>query len=162
MWTETEESPTWLQRPRGKLDSRAVDRTAAAFSSDSWDQVLKIWSTIPTDGEEEMEESTNQLRKKQETEQLGPTRTPIVTCRPQGSNFLGAVVRGWRNLQCILEPTRWSVGWSLAVLSQPGQEIVFHYISYTPLCKHLASGSHMGMSDCGIPRLQTTLRCGCP
>ncbi|KAJ6665296.1 hypothetical protein lerEdw1_004345 [Lerista edwardsae] len=82
----------------GSVESIAVDASRTKFCSGSWDKMLKIWSAVPTDEEDEieMEEVGNRPRKKQKTEQLGLTRT--------------------------------------------GNK-VFNSISYSPLCRRLASGS---------------------
>ncbi|XP_020828477.1 ribosome biogenesis protein WDR12 isoform X2 [Phascolarctos cinereus] len=78
------------------VESVAVNSTGTKFCSGSWDKMLKIWSAVPTNEEDEIEDSTNKPRKKQRTEQLGLTRT------------------GNKAFNCI---------------------------SYSPLCKRLASGN---------------------
>ncbi|XP_066304329.1 ribosome biogenesis protein wdr12-like [Branchiostoma lanceolatum] len=123
------------------VDCLATHPTADRFASGSWDKMIKLWSL--GDAGEEEEEERPRGKKKAKQEQLGPTRTPLMTLQGHSEAVTSVA---W-----VDDVTLCSASWDHTIRTWDAEAGVpketltgskaFHSVSYSNLSHLLASGS---------------------
>ncbi|XP_071492684.1 ribosome biogenesis protein wdr12-like [Diadema antillarum] len=146
-WKEDEKQARPLHTCRGhakSVDSVAVDQSGTRICSGSFDKMLKLWSAVPSSGEEEPPEIQEQQKKRARRDGSAPIiRTPIATLDGHKEAVSSVVWTGSHEV-CSASWDHtiqlWDVQQGTTTATLTGTK-AFLSISYSALSGLLASGS---------------------
>ncbi|KAK6166649.1 hypothetical protein SNE40_023293 [Patella caerulea] len=136
-WNQEKKEVDCMVTCRGhteSVDCLAINNENQRFCSGSWDKMLKIWSTASASEQDEQEDSTSTQKKRKKTDQIIPTRVPIVTMSGHKEaissvkwlNLTDVCTASWDNTLRI-----WDVNRALEKSQLQGPKAFFD-ISYSP------------------------------